>query len=89
MLYSSFLYLDDLFPIKSDILMLPKVYGNIKVLSKRVIRHAKKRNKKIWAWRYEGVEVQTVNSKQAMEEFEKMGVQGIFTEYPEKLLAEL
>lgn len=47
MLYSSFLYLDGLFPIKSDILMLPKKYGRINVLSQRVLNHAKKRNKPI------------------------------------------
>ena len=89
LLYSSFLYLDGLFPIKSDILMLPKMYGKINVLSKRVINHAKKRKKKIWAWMYEGEYVTTVNSKIEMEELGKVGIDGIYTEYPEKLLNEI
>jgi len=89
MLYSSFLYLDNLFPIQSDILMLPKKYGRINVLSNRVISHAKKRNKPIWAWMYEGEYVKTVESKKEMEALEKMGIDGIYTEYPEKLFNEL
>lgn len=89
MLYSSFLYLDRWFPIKSDILMLPKKYGKLNVLSKRVINHAKKRNKKIWAWIYEGEFVKTVNSKFEMEELGKIGIEGIFTDYPERLSNEM
>ena len=89
LLYSSFLYLDGLFPIKSDLLLLPKKYGNINVLSKRVVNHAKKRNIPIWAWMYEGEYVKTVESKIEMEELGKIGVNGIFTEFPQKLSNEL
>ncbi len=89
MLYSSFVYLDGMFPIKSDILMLPQKYGKINVLSKRVVNHAKKRNKPIWAWIYEGEYVQTIESKSEMEELGKIGVNGIFTGFPQKLANEL
>lgn len=89
LLYSSFLYLDGLFPITSDILMLPKKYGRINVLSNRVISHAHKRNKKIWAWMYEGKFVKTVNSKSEMEALYDIGIDGIFTEYPEQLSSEM
>jgi len=89
MLYSSFIFLDGLFPIKSDVLMLPKKYGNINVLSKRVIRHAKKRNIPIWAWMYEGKHVKTVVSKTEMDALEKLGIEGVFTGYPEKLFSEI
>lgn len=89
MLYSSFMYLDGLFPIKSDILMLPKKYGKINVLRNRVVNHAKKRNKKIWAWMYEGEEVRTVNSLKEVEELKTLGIDGVFTGYPEKLNREL
>jgi len=85
MLYSSFLYLDGLFPIQSDILMLPKRYGKINVLSNRVINHAKKRNKRIWAWMYEGDEVKTVNSIKEIEEMKTLGIDGVFTDYPERI----
>lgn len=89
MLYSSFVCLDWVFPIKSDVLMLPKKYGNINVLSKRVMSHAKKRNKPIWAWLYEGEYVRTVESKSEMEELGKIGVSGVFTGYPRKLSNEM
>ncbi len=82
MLYSSFLYLDGLFPIQSDILMIPMKYGNINVLRNRVINHAKKRNKKIWAWMYEGEEVRTVNSVEEIEALRALGIDGVFTDYP-------
>jgi len=85
MLYSSFLRLDHFFPIKRDILMLPKIFGKIEVLNKRVIKHAKSRNKLIWAWMYEGEEVKTVNSIIEIENLKKLGVDGIFTDYPEKI----
>ena len=89
LLYSSFILLDSLFPIKSDILMLPKQYGKINVLSKRIINHAKNRNKKIWAWLYEGDVVKTVSSKKEMDELRIIGVDGIFTGFPSRLFSEL
>lgn len=89
MLYSSFLYLDGLFPIQSDILMIPKQYGKINVLRNRVINHAKKRNKPIWAWMYEGEEVRTVNSVKEIEALKKLGIDGVYTDSPELLKSEL
>jgi len=89
MLYSSFLKLDNLFPIKSDILMLPKNFGKINVLSRRVINHAKKRNIPIWAWMYEGEEVRTVTSLKQLEELKQLGVDGVFTACPLKLKGEM
>jgi len=89
MLYSSFLYLDRLFPIQSDILMVPKQYGKINVLTNRVINHAKKRKKPIWVWMYEGEEVRTVNSIKEIEDLEALGIDGIYTEFPQKLKNEM
>lgn len=64
--------------------MLPKKYGNINVLSKRVIHHAKHRNKQIWTWMYEGEYVQTIESKKQMEELVEIGIDVIFTGFPQK-----
>lgn len=89
LLYSSFLYLDAFFPIQADVLMLPQHYGKISVLSQRILRHAKKHNKPIWAWLYEGETVQTVNTKAAFKDLQALGVQGVFTEHPRQLKAEL
>lgn len=89
MLYSSFLFLDNFFPIKSDILMLPKTYGKIEVLRNRILKHARRRNKEIWAWMHEGKTVETINSVAEMNQFIELGVDGIFSEYPGKLFQEL
>ncbi|MEE9362415.1 MAG: glycerophosphodiester phosphodiesterase family protein [Cellulophaga sp.] len=89
MLYSSFVFLDDFFPIKSDILMLPKKFGKLNVLSKRVVTHAKKRNKQLWVWMYEGSYVKNVDSQEELIALENLGVDGVFTDYPQKLNSEL
>ena len=94
MLYSSFIFLDGMFPIKSDILMLPQKYGNINVLSKRVVNHAQKRNKKLWAWIYESKDLdptkfKAVESIAELEALRGLGVSGVFTEYPKKLSNEI
>lgn len=90
MIYSSFLLLDNFFPIKSDILMLPQNAGKMNVLTKRVLSHAKKRNKKLWVWLYEGKdEVKNVDSKDDLLKMKKLGADGVFTDYPKKLMKEL
>ena len=95
MVFSSFLYLDALFPLQSDILLLPVVYGNRTLLTKRVINHAKKRNKKLWVWLKEDAkntvykEVITIASKKEFIALEQRNVDGVFTEYPKQLLLEL
>lgn len=89
MVYSSFLFLDSFFPIKSDILMLPVKFGNLKLLTNRVINHVKNRDKRLWLWLNEGKEVVTVNSKRKLNELEKVGANGVFTEFPSKLKDEI
>lgn len=89
MIYSSFLFLDNFFPIKSNILMLPVKFGNLKLLTKRVINHVKTRDKRLWVWISEGKEVITVNSEKDLNELKKIGADGIFTEFPAKLNKEI
>lgn len=89
MVYSSFAFLDRFFPIKSDILMLPVKFGNIKLLTKRVVNHVKARDKRLWVWLNEGKKVMTVNSEKELNELEKIGADGIFTEFPAKLNGEI
>ncbi len=69
--------------------MLPQKFGNINVLTKRVVKHAKKRDKSIWVWIYEGEYVQTIETKTEMEGLAKLGVDGVFSEFPEKLSKEI
>lgn len=89
MIYSSFLFLDNFFPIQSDILMLPQKFGNINVLNQRIIKHAKKRNKLIWAWMEEGKIVKNVDNKQELISMQKIGVDGVFTDFPQQLMNEM
>ncbi len=89
LLVSSFVRLDGFFPIKSEILMVPEWFGNIYVLSKRILNHVKKRNKKIWVWLKEGKEVKTITSAKDYHRFEAMGIDGVFCETPKKLFHEL
>lgn len=87
--YSSFLFLDNLFPIQSDILMIPVKYWNFKVLNSRIISHIKKRNKEIWVWRKEGKKVETIDTIEEYCKYKQKGIDGIFTEFPSKLNSEL
>ena len=69
--------------------MLPEKFGKINVLTKRVINHAKKRHKPLYAWLYEGDIVKTVNTKRNHDRLMQIGVNGVFTDYPQKLANEL
>ncbi len=82
LIYSSFLKLDGLFPLKSDILMIPVKYGKMTVLTPRIVKHAGKHNKQIWAWMEEGEQVVTVQSARDIQKLSSQGVSGFFTEYP-------
>lgn len=90
LIYSSFVFLDTWFPLSSNILMIPEYYGNIKVLTPRVRKHVKKQQKKIWAWCLESKQkVLTIEHKKQLETFKKLGVDGIFTAYPQQLMKEI
>lgn len=88
LIYSSFVLMDGLFPLKSDYLMIPQTFGNIKVLTSRVVRHVLKRKRALWAWIHEGEEVKTVETKEQAQNLYDMGVEAVFTDYPEKLFEE-
>ena len=89
MVFSSFLYLDAIFPLKADVLMIPITFNSHTLLTKRVLEHVKRRKKRIWVWLHEGKEVLTVNSQNQFLKLMDMGVDGVFTEFPEKLYDEL
>jgi len=89
LLVSSFIRLDGLFPIKSDILMVPEWFGKIYVLSNRIFKHVKKRNKKIWVWLLEGKEVKTFTSITDYNRLKKMGIDGVFCSFPKRLTQEM
>ena len=96
MVYSSFIVLDGLFPISSDILMIPVKYGSFKIMTERVLKHANKRDKKLWLWLYEGKEladngkeVVNIETVEQYLDLKAKGVDAVFTDYPERLSNEL
>lgn len=89
MVYSSFLFLDNFFPIQSDVLLIPVRFGSITLLTKRVIKHINKRNKKLWVWMYEGKKVITIETKKELDELAQKHIHGIFTDSPSKLNNEI
>lgn len=89
MVFSSFLFLDRLFPLQSNILMIPVTFKGRRLLTQRVIEHTKHLKKQIWVWLHEGKEVITVNSRNQFLKLKRLGADGIFTEYPAKLSREL
>ena len=87
MVFSSFVFMDFLFPLKSDILLIPIQFNNIKLLTKRVLNHLKKRNKKIIVWKKEGAtndDVICIESKKEYYNLATQHIDGVYTEYPER-----
>ncbi|MEE9373065.1 MAG: hypothetical protein V3V00_08430 [Saprospiraceae bacterium] len=90
LLFSSFLRIDMfLFPLKSDILVIPVKHGKVDTLTDRIIKHVKKRNKKLRVWMYEGKYVETIETKSQYEVLKTRGVDGVFTDCPERLFRDL
>ena len=87
MVFSSFMFLDFLFPLESDVLLIPIQFNNIKLLTKRVLKHAKKRNKKIIVWKKEGKSndnVICIENKKEYHDLSSKHIDGIYTEFPER-----
>ena len=89
LIYSSFLGLDGFFPLKGDVLIIPKLFGKIKVLTPRIVRHVLKRNKTLWAWVEESDVVKTAESLDDVKMLESLGANAAFSEFPERIKQEL
>ena len=89
LIYSSFLGLDGLFPLKGDILIIPRQFGKINVLTPRIVKHVAKRHKKIWAWMEESEVVKTAENLDEALMLESLGADGIFTEFPARVKKEM
>jgi len=85
--FSSFLFLDFLFPLKSDVLLIPIKFNNITLLTNRVLKHIKSRDKKIIVWKKEGKtndDVICIENKKEFDELKNKGVDAVYSEYPEQ-----
>jgi glycerophosphoryl diester phosphodiesterase len=60
-------------------LQVPEYYGSIQVVTKRFLEAAHARNLRVHVW--------TVNDVDSMKRLLKLGVDGIMTDYPNRLLA--
>ena len=73
----SYVYLDKFYSPKSDIYQLPEFFRTTHVLTERFVNAAKQKNIPIFVW--------TVNDPDEMRRFIEMGLNGIITDYPDRL----
>tara|TARA_A100001011_G_scaffold379730_1_gene446127 strand:+ start:73 stop:978 length:906 start_codon:yes stop_codon:yes gene_type:complete len=73
----SYVYLDKFYSPKSDIYQLPDFFGSTHVLTEKFVNAIKQKNIPIFVW--------TVNEPDEMKKFIEMGLDGIITDYPDRL----
>ncbi len=67
-------------PTPADYFMIPESHGRMRVLDERLISALHRRGKQVWVW--------TVNDLQDVQRLRAMGVDGVFTEFPERIVSE-
>jgi len=72
------LHLESAYTPAAQALQVPPTYGDLRVMTKRFVEAAHARNLKVHVW--------TVNGVDAMENLLQLGVDGIMTDYPQRLL---
>jgi len=73
------LFLDPLFEPRAEALQVPERLGNLEVLTPSLVRAARRLNLKIDVW--------TVNEPEDMKRLVALPVDGIMTDYPDRMLA--
>ena len=71
-------HLENIYTPSAQALQVPQHWGNIQVITPRFLKAARARNLRVHVW--------TVNNSQHMQRLLKLGVDGIMTDYPEKLI---
>jgi glycerophosphoryl diester phosphodiesterase len=71
-------YLEKIYSPPAQALQVPEYYGNTQVITQRFLEAAHARNMRVHVW--------TVNDKKRMQELINLGVDGIITDYPGRLL---
>ncbi|MBS1248766.1 MAG: Glycerophosphodiester phosphodiesterase [Chloroflexi bacterium] len=74
----SMVYLGRIYPPPAEALQVPEYEGNIHVVKKRFVEAAHRRNMEVHVW--------TVNEINDMQRMLDVGVDGIITDYPDRLL---
>lgn len=70
--------LESVYSPKAQALQIPEYYGDIQVVTRRFLDAAHTRNLRVHAW--------TINDVTAMKRLYELGVDGIMTDYPDRLL---
>ena len=71
-------HLENIYTPKAQALQVPENWGDIQVITPRFLKAARARNLRVHVW--------TINNPQHMQRLLKLGVDGIITDFPEKLL---
>ena len=71
-------HLENIYTPKAQALQVPENWGNIQVITPRFLKAARARNLRVHVW--------TVNNPKHMQRLIKLGVDGIMTDVPEKLI---
>jgi len=72
------IYLEALYSPDAQALQIPETYGDLRVVNRRFIAAAHARNMRVQVW--------TVNDVKAMKRLLNLGVDGIMTDYPQRLM---
>ena len=71
-------HLENIYTPKAQALQVPENWGNIQVITPRFLKAARDRNLRVHVW--------TVNNPRHMQRLLKLDVDGIMTDFPEKLI---
>jgi len=72
------MHLESAYTPAAKALQVPRTYGDLQVVTKRFVEAAHARNLKVHVW--------TVNGVDSMQKLLQLGVDGIMTDYPQRLL---
>ena len=72
------MHLESAYSPVAQALQIPQAYGDLPVVTKRFVEAAHARNLKVHVW--------TVNGVDSMKTLLQLGVDGIMTDYPQRLL---
>lgn len=85
LLLARLLRLDSYLYLEADIVLIPIMFKNRKILSGQLANTIIKHNKLLWIWLHEGDQVLTIDKKDQLERIRHYTVDAIFTSCPKQL----
>ena len=76
--FANKLRLQRLVSTPADIFMIPEMHNQMRVLDERLLNELHRRGKRVWVW--------VVNANADVERLRAQGVDGVFTEFPERIV---